>query len=412
MRKAHLMAGIAAIAALGMVSPATSFASVFDNTLTGLIPDIYVALDTVSRELVGFIPSVRRDSGVERAAVGEAVKWPVTRAATSSDIVAAMVPPTPAARTVDAKQLTIQKAKKVNFAYTGEEMKGLNNGPGTLSIQQDEIAQAFRTLCNEIEQDIASAGIAAASRAYGTPGTTPFASDLSPASNLRKILDDNGAPLGTRSLVINTTTGVNVRNLTQLTKVNEAGTSMTLRDGELLNIFGFSMKESAAVMAHTKGTGALATTNNAGYAVGSTTITLASAGTGTFTAGDVITFAGDANKYVVLTGDADVSNGGSITINKPGLLVAIPAVATAITIANSYSAGLAFTQNSLVLAARLPALPDGRDMARDRIQVIDQRSGLVFDIAEYLGYHMVSYEISIAWGVGSAKDEHIALLLG
>jgi hypothetical protein len=75
-----------------------------------------------------------------------------------------------------------------------------------------------------------------------------------------------------------------------------------------------------------------ATTNTVGYALNSTSITLASAGTGAILAGDYVTFAGDTNKYKVATGDADVSGGGTIVLASPGLLKAIPASATAITV--------------------------------------------------------------------------------
>lgn len=85
-------------------------------------------------------------------------------------------------------------------------------------------------------------------------------------------------------------------------------------------------------LSETKGTASGATTDATGYAIGTTTITLASAGTGTIIVGDRVTFAGDTVKYVVMSGDSDVSNGGTITIASPGLLTAIPSSTTAITV--------------------------------------------------------------------------------
>ena len=52
-------------------------------------------------------------------------------------------------------------------------------------------------------------------------------------------------------------------------------------------------------------------------------------------AGDVISFTGDSNKYVVVSGDNNVADGGSITLATPGLLQAIPASATTITTVNN-----------------------------------------------------------------------------
>jgi hypothetical protein len=172
------------------------------------------------------------------------------------------------------------------------------------------------------------------------------------------------------------------------------------------------IRESGQIRSHTRGTGASATTNAAGYAVGATTITLASAGTGTILAGDVITFAGDTNQYVVLTGDADVSGGGTVVLAAPGLRQAIPASATAITVVASSTRNLAFHRNAIVLAARVPARPTEGDLAEDVTIVTDPRSGISFEVALYKQYRQVQYEISLAWGVKAIKPEHIAVLLG
>lgn len=382
------------------------------NTLTNLIPDIYQAMDVVSRELVGFIPAVSRDSQASRAAVGQTVRSFVAPASVATDITPGVTPPNDGDQTIGNLPFTITKARRVPVRWAGEESRGLNNGgPGRNAIMVNQFAQAFRTLCNEMEADVATLHIGA-SRAYGTAGTTPFGTDLSELANVRKILDDNGAPAGDRHVVLNTTAGAKMRTLSQLTKTNEAGSDTLLRQGLLMDIFSLGLRESAQVLTSVAGTAAGATTNAAGYAIGATVLTLASAGTGTLIAGDVVTFAGDTNKYVIASGDTDVSNGGTFTLALPGLLVAMSAATKAITVVAAAARNCFFSRNAIHLATRAPALPEEGDMAADRVTLTDAWSGLAFEIAMYKQYRQVQYETSIAWGKAVMKAEHMGILLG
>lgn len=381
------------------------------NTITNLIPDIYNALDVVSRELVGFIPSVTSDMTFERAALNQTVRSPVAPASTAGDITPAVTPPDDGDQTIGNITMSITKARRVPVRWNGEQSLGLASGPGRARIMRDQFAQAMRTLCNEVEDDLAALHIYA-SRAYGTAGTTPFgtAGDFTDASNAMKILKDNGAPMSDCSLIIDTTAGAKMIGLQS--RYDIAGDIQMQQQGIILNKAGFALRESARIVTSTAGTGASATTNTAGYAIGATVITLASAGTGTIVAGDVITFAGDTNKYVVASGDADVSNGGTITLAAPGLRKALAASAIAITVVAAAARNMAFCRSAIALATRVPALPEEGDSAADRQIVTDPRSGLSFEIAMYKQYRQVQYEVSLAWGVKAAKAEHIALLLG
>jgi len=383
------------------------------NTLTNLIPAAYQALDRVSRELTGLIPSVNRDLRADAVAQNQTLYVPVAPANTTSSITPAMTVTAASDQTIGTKTVTISNFKVSSFGYTGEEVYSLDQGPGSGVLMVDQIEQAIRVLANEIENALWVAAYKNASRAYGTAATTPFDSTnkLAFTAQLKKILDDNGTPAADRSLVIDTTSGAALRTLTQLTNVNESGTNMTLRDGQLLDVHGFSIKESGQIASVTAGTASGATTDNTGYAVGTTVLTLASAGTGTILAGDVITFAGDSNKYVVVSGDTDVSNGGSITIAAPGLKVAMSAATKAITMVATSVRNVAFSRNSLLIATRLPKV-GAQDLATDRQVITDARSGLSFELAMYPGYRMNKVEVAIAYGVASIKPEHSAVLLG
>lgn len=379
------------------------------NTLTNLIGALYKSLDVISRELVGFIPCVTLDADVARAAVGQLVTSFNSPQSTASDITPGMLPPDDGEQVFGSTSLTITKSRRVPFRWNGEQERALNvAGSGAQALKNSQMTQAMRTLVNEMEVDCFNAARIAASRAYGTAGTPPFASGVGDSAQLRKLLDDNGSPSSDRCLIIDTTAGANLRTNTQLTKANEAGTTMTLRSGELIDMHGFSIHESAAVRAITKGTAASYTTNSAGYAVGALAITLIT-GTGTLLAGDTITVGTDTNKYVVETG---LAAPGVVTIAAPGLRVAIPAAPTAVTVGNTATPNVAFNSGAIILATRAPALPDGGDSAKDRITITDPRSGISFEVALYAQYRQMQYEISAAWGVKGIKSAHTVQLLG
>ena len=103
-----------------------------------------------------------------------------------------------------------------------------------------------------------------------------------------------------------------------------AGITVYRSDGEEADHGG---TETDGTFTITEGTAILAKTDATGYAAGVSTVTLASTGTGSILAGDVIKIGSDNTVYTVTTGDADVSNGGSIVFT-PALVKAIPASQT------------------------------------------------------------------------------------
>ena len=379
-----------------------------EHTLTDLAGDIYIAADKVGRELVGIIPAVTINSGSEAAAKDDTIRSFVTPEVSPTTLTPAMTIPEGTGQTVANKTMALDTMETVEIPFTGEGIKHLNNGSGFETVYGDMIAQAMRAHVNAIEIALVTAARAAASRAYGTAASTPFgtANDYTDASNVLKILKDNGAGAFDNQLVINTASGANF--LGKQSAVNSAGTDSILRQGVILDIAGMPIRESGQLGSHTAGGGASYTTNTAGYAAGATSITLIT-GTGTVLAGDVVTFAGDTNKYVVATG---IAAPGTIVLQEPGLQVAIPTSATALTVLATHANNLGFARSAIELAIRPPADPVGGDAASDTMFVTDPHSGLSFGISIYKGRKKAMIAVDALYGVKAWKEEHIALMLG
>jgi len=386
-------------------------------TLSSLAENIFRARDIVARELVGFIPSIVVNGGSEGISINGTVNSMVTAQPTvNSSITPAMTIPAADDQTISVEQLTVGQTANVRIPLNGEQFKKLENTVGTQIALDQMFAQAFRAITNTIEAHVGTVIKNGSSRATGTAGTTPFASNFNILADARQILADNGVPLndGQLSAVINTAAGAKLRQLSTLYKANESGSTNTLRNGELLNLLGFSIKESAGVASHTKGTLAGSPTiTNAGFAVGATSLTLSSAGTGTIVEGDALSIANDTtNVYIVKTGDADVSGGGTLVLNAPGLRKATGASTRALTLAADYTGNVAFHRNAVELVMRPPAQPPGGDAAVDVMDIFDPASGLTFQVAQYKGYKMNSLDITVYYQAKVWKPDFVATILG
>ena len=385
------------------------------NTLTGLVPTLYEALNVISREMVGFIPAVRRDTNADRAAVNQVVRVPLAEAGTLEAITPAATPANSGDTTVDYADVAITSAYASPIRWNGEEERAVGTTGTYNRILADQFVDAMRKLVNQVEIDTFMAGYKAASRAYGSAGTAPFgtAGDLSGLAGVAQILDDNGCPTSDRQLVVGSAAMANLRGKQSvLFKVNEAGSNDMLRDGMTERLQNMAMRYSGGISQHVKGAGVGYDVDlTAGYAIGAKTIHL-DGGTVNSTgikAGDVVTFAGDTNNYIVKTGTIEIE--ADIVLNAPGLRATL-ADAVEMTIGNSYTPNLAFSRSAIVLVTRAPAVPTGGDSADDAMMLTDPVTGLTFEVRVYRQYRQVKFEVCLAWGVSAIKSAHIATLMG
>jgi hypothetical protein len=384
------------------------------QNLNVVIPTLYEALDIVSRELVGLIPSVSRDSNADRAAKNQMVSSHIVPEVEIEDITPGNDPADSGDTELDNVNITISKAKAAPVRWTGEEQTAVAHSGQLQAVQRDRFAQAMRALCNEVERDVASV-YDGASRVYGTPGTTPFGSDLSDVAELLKILKDNGAPIDSLNLVFNTSAGANLRSLTQLTDVNRAGTDRTLRQGVLLDVHGFSLRESAGIQTKDvsdEDDGGSITTAGSENNKGATEINVNVATSAVkVLAGNYVTI-GD-HKYMV-TDEFDQGAGDNLTLKiaKPGLMEDVADGTSVEQNDADFVANLAFARTAIHLVTRAPAMPQGGDAADDVIEIQDPVSGLAFQVAMYRQYRRVKYEVGLAWGFKLVKPEHVAILAG
>jgi len=374
------------------------------NVFSALQPQLYAAAQDVSGEAFGVISAIAASFDDKGVAIGDKVRVPIAPTASTADYTPAMTTTAGADVTASNVEIEITANKQVSWHITGEQMRSLQNGGNDNEWVRQMIAQGMRALRNEAEIACATAIKQGASRAVGAAGTNPFASDINIIPDVRKVLMDNGAPMADLQLVINSTAGTAARKLGIIQQAYQAGNDAERRSGDLMRQFGFAIRESAGIGTHTKGGGTSYVTSGS-TAAGVRDIALVT-GSGTVLAGDVVTFAADANnKYVVNNG---VAAAGTISLGRPGARVTI-ATANAMTIGNNYTANLAFERNAVVGIMRPPML-DPNPLIQTTL--ISDQNGMTYMLAQIAGDGMSTWRLHLAYGFKVVQSEHVAIVMG
>lgn len=382
------------------------------NVLTALAPILYSAAQKIPRELTGTLGAVTLNFDDKGVAINDTVKVPIIAQGSASAYTPAMTASAGSDNTPTTATVSITNNQMYTWNVTGEQERSLmNGGDNAAEFMRQNMEQGIRTLVNAIELRTWQAAYQSASRATGTAGTSPFATNITPLANCLQVLLDNGmTDLDNITAVINTTAGANLRGQVLLNGQFPSSTAQDLLNtGVLTVLFGMKVRESGQVAAVTKGTGTSYTTSASANVVGQTVFTGILTGTGTILPGDVITFAGDANNKYMVQSSVGGSTVTSITIGAPGLKVGFTGT-NAITVGANYTPNVLIHRKGVVAVIRPPIIPQNPII--QQIPVTDPVTGMTMLFCRVAGDGMLTYRLHVADGEAAVQSNTQAILLG
>lgn len=379
------------------------------NSLSPIIPKILSRGLMTLREFCMMPRLVNGDYSSDAAKKGDVINVPIPTAVGTRDVTPAAVSPTPTDSTEETVQIPLNFWRQTDPVHlTDEELNQIDKQAFWLPSKMDE---GIKSLANYVNDRIFEEykGVYGA---VGTAGTTPFASNVSAATAARKLLHQQLAPKRDRRAVMDFDAEENAISLSEFSDADKIGTNQVRIEGELGRKYGLNWFADHAVPTHTAGSasGVLVNDPGATLAVGDKSVPI-DTGTGSYVAGDIITFAGDTQQYTVTAASTVAS--GSVAIS-PGLK-AVPANNAAV--ANplaDHVVNLAFHRDAFAYAQR-PLIISQSDMALggNMIRSItDPQTGISLRLEVKRLHKLTVWEFDILFGRKLVRPELAVRILG
>lgn len=374
------------------------------NTLTNIMPKILARGLMSLRERCVMPRLVNGDYASDAARKGTTIDVPIPTAISTRNVTPSNTPPAPVDGAPGLVQVTMSNWKQNDPIFlTDKELVQIDENEHFIPMA---VSEAIRSLAADVNTSIH----AEAEGVYGytgTAGTTPFGSSVVDATGARRNLNQQLAPRSDRRGVLNHDAEANALALSAFSDAEKVMSAVVKMEGELGRKFGIDWVADDHVRTHTAGTGTGYLVNNgAGYAIGSTTIA-ADTGSGTIIVGDIITFAGHSQTYVVTT----ALSAGSLAIY-PGLKAAV-ADDAAITLKATHVMNLAFHRDAFAFATRpLQGETEGYQLGSNIMTMQDPLTGLVLRLEVSRQHKQVVWEFDILWGAKLVRPELATRIAG
>lgn len=377
------------------------------NTTTAIVQDLTGAMLSQLRANSVMPRLVNTDYSPLAASPTTTIRVPTTPTATVAAISPSATQSANTDTTYPGVDVTLDQWYASEFYLTDKDKAEIGRG-----IIPKRAMASLASVVDHVDAAIFTAGKNYASRALGTAGTTPFASQALAVDTMTQ-LSVNKAHKNDRHVVADPLAAANILTLSSFGESTFVGDYAAMLDGAYngnRRIGAQWWENQNAGITHTAGTASALYDVSTEHAVGSTTIAC-DTGTGTILAGDVVTFGSDPNQYVVLSsvGGATVT---SITIGAPGLrqVAADDAAIAVISTGSEHTvSALAFQREAIVFASR-PSM--GSDATAGIQAMSDPVSGLSLTMEVTRQNYQDKWSLSVLYGTAGVQSEGILQVLG
>ena len=376
------------------------------NTMTNVVDTIFAQSLLALRGFATMPRLVLTDLRNATAEQGDVINVTIPSIATVGDVTPANTPPAGDNLAPTKAPIALDQWRMTKMHLTDKEARevAMSYKAGTMN---SEVSERMRVLAEDVNAYIMGLytdfyGLA------GTAGTTPFGSDHTDATAARKLLNLQRAPLEPRRVVLDPDAMANLLgNRTILDAGFRRQGEDTARTGLVGEFLGFDWYEDQQVPTHTvNAIGAGALTVNGVNAVGASSVSIAKGAGANWSAlkGDIITFAGDSQQYVITANTTVTQNTNTSVPISPTLKVAT-AGGEAVTVAGSHTANLAFHRDAIALAVRPLAAAEGFSGGNEIRTAVDPVSGLALTLEVSREHMRTAWTFSILYGAKVIRPE-------